>query len=324
MIDRRQFIHIVSVSLLGAPCVAAAQPAGKIYRLGLLRPAVPAEPSRVLPILRELGYVEGQNLVVELRHADGQLDRLPALARELVALRVDVILSVSAAATRAAMAATATIPIVFTGNFDPVAAGVVASLARPGGNVTGVLIGVGGDTLVGKRLELLKEAVPRISRIALLSNDEPTVRVQELEAQKAATSLGIDLVIGQVRGGDFERAFAAIAAERPGALLVGSSSILDLNQQRIFAFAAKYRLPAIYEWPRNAAAGGLMAYSSDQAETDRRAAVKIDRILKGAKPADLPVEQPTKFRFVINLKTAKALGLVIPQSLLLRADEVIQ
>jgi ABC-type uncharacterized transport system substrate-binding protein len=237
---------------------------------------------------------------------------------------VEVLVAVGSAAIRAAQEATPTLPIVLFGNFDPVAAGLVASLARPGGNITGVVIAPDG-TLAGKKLELLKEAVPRATRIVFLAwGDDPSYRPQLQEAQKAASSLGVTLVVVEVRGGDYDRAFTSIVAEHPEALFVSASTYFSRDRKRIIELAAKHRLPAIYEWREHVADGGLMAYGSSLSGLYRRVAAYIDRIFKGAKPGDLPIEQPTKFELVINLRTAKALGITIPQSILLRADEVIQ
>jgi putative ABC transport system substrate-binding protein len=328
--DRRAFISAVGFGLLTAPLGAEAQRAGRVYRLGMLFPTTPPFPDDqrttailIPPALRELGYVEGQNLVIERRYAEGKLERLPGLTRELVQLRVDVIVAVSAAAIRAARDATATIPIVMYGNLDPVAAGFVASLARPGGNLTGVLIAPGG-TLAAKKLELLKAAVPGAARIALLAPVDPNFGRQVQEVQTAALSLGVTLVVVEVREGGYDRAFATIAADRPGALFVGAHSSFMRHRKRIIELAAKHRLPAIYEWPEQVEDGGLMAYGTSLSGLSRRIAVYVDRIFKGAKPGDLPVEQPTTFELVINLKTAKALGLTIPPSLLLGAARVIE
>jgi ABC-type uncharacterized transport system substrate-binding protein len=315
----------LALGLLAVPVAAEAQPGGRVYRLGILRPTTPlsADVEALLPAaLRELGYVEGQNLVVERRYAEGEIDRLPELVRELVRLRVDVIVAVTTAAIRAAQEATTTIPLVMWGNFDPVAEGFVVSLARPGGNTTGALIAAEG-TLAAKRLELLKDAVPRATRIAALFH-EADRQAQVRETQKAAASLDVTLAPVEVRGGDYDRAFDSILAERPGALFVSGSTFFVQDRKRIIALAAKHRLPAIYEWPEQAREGGLMAYGSSLPEGYRRLATYVDRILKGAKPGDLPIEQPTTYALVINLKTAKALGLTIPPSVLLRADEVIQ
>ena len=321
--DRRAFLGTLTGGLLAAPLAAEAEQAGKVYRLGILHPTHQARTEEIRTALRDLGYVEGQNLVVVGRYAEGKLDRLPKMARELVQLRVDVVYAVGSAAIRAAKDATTTIPIVMYGGVDPVAAGFVASLARPGGNVTGVLI-LPGSTLAGKKLELLQEAVPGIARIALLAPDDPTFPPQLRETQKAAVTLGVKLVLGEVRESNYDRAFATMAVQRPEALLVASHPTFMSDRKRIIDLARKYRLPAIYEWPEQVKDGGLMSYGSTQSALFQRAATYIDRIFKGAKPGDLPVEQPTKFDLVINLKTAKALGLTIPPSLLQRADRVIE
>jgi putative ABC transport system substrate-binding protein len=329
--DRRAFITGIAGGLLAAPLAAEAQQAGKVYRLGLLSTATSPDSSDqklavilVPRALRKLGYVEGQNLIVERRFAGGKLDRLPSMARELVQLGADVIFAVALAAIEAAKDATATTPIVFYGNFDPVANGLVGNLARPGGNVTGVLIAPEG-TLAGKKLELLKAAVPNATRIAVLvPMDDPSARLQVQEAQNAAAALGVTLNVVAVKGGDYARAFDAIAAGGPGALFVAAFSYFMRDRKRIIELAARHRLPAIYEWPEQVEDGGLMSYGSSLSGTTQRAAAYIDRIFRGAKPADLPVEQPTKFELVINLKTAKALGLTIPPSLLQRADQVIE
>jgi putative ABC transport system substrate-binding protein len=323
---------LLAVLALGAaPLAAKAQQAGRVYRLGFLRATAPSPadqktaPIGILAALRELGYAEGRNLIVEWRYAEGKLDRLPALARELVQLRVDVIVPVGSAAIRAARDATTTIPIVMYGGFDPVAAGFVTSLARPGGNITGVLT-LPGSSLAGKKMGLLREAVPGAARIALLAPDDPdpAVRAQVQETQKAASSLGITLVVVEVRGGNYDRAFATIAAERAEALFIANSPFFMRDRKRIIELAAKHRLPAMYEWPEQVEDGGLMSYGSTLFALSQRTAAQIDRIFKGTKPGDLPVEQPSTFALVINLKTARALGLTLPQSILLRADRVIE
>jgi putative ABC transport system substrate-binding protein len=327
--NRRVFLSAVTGSLLAAPLAVEGQQAGRVYRLGLLFPIAPGPSEQrtsavLIPAaLRELGYVEGQNLIVERRYADGQVNRFPGLARELVRLRMDVILAITPAAIRAARDATQTVPIVMYGNFDPVAAGLVANLARPGGNITGVVIAPGG-TLAGKKLELLMEAVPGARQIALLAPVDPAFSLQAREAQKAALPLGVKLTVVEVRGRDYDRAFTAIAATRPDALFVGSNAQFYLDRKQIIELAAKHHLPAIYEWPEQGEDGGLMGYGTSLVRLSQRAATYIDRIFKGAIPAELPVEQPTKFELVINLKTAKALGLTIPPSLLQRADQVIE
>ena len=245
---RRAFLALLGLGAPGLSRAAEAQTPGRVYRLGLLRPTLRGGADRIVLALRELGYVEGQNLVVEPRYADGKLERLPALARELVQLRMDVLVSVGTAATQAARAATSTIPIVMWGNFDPVAAGFVTSLARPGGNITGILIASEG-TLAGKKMELLKEAVPRATRIGLLVPDDPNIRAQVQEVKKAASALGVELAVATVRGGDYDRAFGALVAERARALFVAATTYFSTDRKRIIELAAKHRLPAIYEWP---------------------------------------------------------------------------
>jgi ABC-type uncharacterized transport system substrate-binding protein len=326
--DRRHFLLTSLAGTVAGPIAAWAQPAGKVYRLGVLTPgARTATPvmSNLLPLrLRELGYVAGQNLVIELRFAEGKLDRLPELARELVQHRVDLLVAVSPVAVRAAKDATKTIPIVMILSYsDPVELGFVASLGRPGGNITGVVLAA-EPSLAAKRLELLKEIVPRAERIAVLATGEAGSRMQEQWARNAASSLGVKLVVVEVRSADYDHAFATMVAERADALSVVASVILATDRERIIQLAAKHRLPAIYDWSEHVAAGGLMAYGGSVSEFTRRAAVYVDRIFKGADPADLPVERATGFELAINLKTAKSLGLAIPQSLLARADQVIE
>jgi putative ABC transport system substrate-binding protein len=314
---------VFALAALAGPLAAGAQPA-KVFRLGLLSPAAAAAAAdraavvSLLPgALRDLGYVEGQNLVIERRFADGRLDRLPGLARELVERRVDAIVAVGDGAL-AAKAATPTIPIVMVAGdrFAP-------NLVRPAGNVTGLVL-VSGTTLAAKRLELIKEAVPQATRIALLTTNESGARTQVQEALQAASALGVKLVVVEARGGDYESAFAALAAARAGALFAVSSPILNRDRARIIDLAAKHRLPAIYQWREHAKEGGLMAYGSNITALARRVAAYVDRLFKGASPADLPIEQPTTFELVVNLRTAKALGLTIPGTILARADEVIQ
>jgi putative ABC transport system substrate-binding protein len=329
MMGRRAFIATPAVILIATLQEAMAQPAERVYRLGILHPGtlVSSDPfiaNAFSNPLRELGYVEGQNLIIERKYADGDFDRLPGLALELVRRRVDVILAVGSPGVRAAKAATTTIPIVLLNNVDPVAAHFVASLARPGGNVTGVLITPEG-TLAAKKLELLRETVPRATRIALIVPHEASGMQQQAdEARKAAASLGVELIAVEVQGGDYEDAFAAVAAERAQALLVGAHYIFLRDRRKIIALAAKYRLPAVYEWPVHVRDGGLMSYGANDVETYRQVANYVDRLFKGAKPGDLPVWQPSRLHLVVNLNTANALGLALPQPLLLRADEVIQ
>ena len=328
--DRRTFLSVLG--LLTAPLAAEGQEhkAGTVYRLGMLVPG--ARPASSFPttasllplLLRELGYVEGQNLVIERRFAEGKLDRLPGLARELVQLRMDVLVATSPLPVRAAKDATKTIPIVMLLSYsDPVELGLVASLARPGGNLTGVVMAA-EPTLVAKRLELIKEAVPRVARIAILTTSEAPSRTQVQWAEKAAPALGVKLVTVEVRDGDYDRAFAAIVAEHADALSVVASVILSTGRQRIIQLAAKHRLPAIYDWREHVEEGGLMAYGGSVSAFTRRAAVYIDRLFRGANPAELPVERATTFELAINLRTAKALALTIPPSLLQRADQVIE
>jgi putative ABC transport system substrate-binding protein len=326
---RRAFLSLLAAGAT-VPRATAAQPAGRVYRLGILAPtAAPSSSEQNIAVilipnaLREMGYAPGRDLVVDARYADGRLDRLPDLARELVRGRPDVIVAISAASARAVKAATTMIPIVLYGNLDPVAAGLVKSLAKPEGNVTGVLIAPAG-TLAAKKLELLKEAVPGAARIALLAPADPGIKLQVQETRQAAAALGITLAVTEVLAGDYERAFAALAAERPEALFVGAHTFFVRDRKRIIALAAKHRLPAMYEWPEQVEEGGLMSYGSSLPGTTRRVAAYVDRLFKGARPADLPFEQPAEFQLVINLRTARALGLTVPPALVARADRVIE
>jgi len=333
MITRRTFLCGLTLGTLAAPLAAEAQQAAKNARIGYLanHPAGDLGPhlrAAFLQGLRDLGYVEGGNLVIEYRFAEGQLERFPALAAELVALKVDVI--VTAGSTPSALAAkqaTRTVPIVFIAAGDPVTSGLVSSLARPGGNVTGLSSLV--LELVGKCLELLKQAVPEVSRVAVLwrpgALGERTEREILKRAEVAARALGVRLQFVEARGpADFDRAFSEMTRARASALTVLPTGEFSRERRRLVDLAAKNRLPTVFPWREGVDAGGLMAYGPDHADIFRRAATYVDGVLKGAKPADLPAEQPTKFEFVINLKTAKALGLTIPQSVLVRADEVIQ
>jgi ABC-type uncharacterized transport system substrate-binding protein len=308
---------------------AHAQQPKKVHRIGFLASGDPVSQSTeaIRLALRELGYIEGQNIAIEYRYAEGKQDRFPELAAELVRLKVDIIVVVGGnRIIPAAKNATKTIPIVMTGGgLDPVEAGLVESLARPGGNVTG-LTDLGTE-LGGKRLELLKEAVPKVARVAVLydpANPSSVLSVKEV-LPVAARALGLTLEPWEVRDvTGFERLFAALSKERPDGLYVFGGQLLNNNQKRTAGFALKSRLPSIYNNRAAVDAGGLMYYGADVAENYRRVAYYVDKILKGAKPADLPVEQPTKFELVINLKTAKQIGLTIPQSLLYRADKVIK
>jgi len=319
------------LSLLVAPLAAEEQQPGKVYRIGILGNAPPTIPAgaRLYAAfaegLREGGYIEGENLVIERRFAEGHFERFPSLAAELVSLRVDLILASSTLGALAAKQATRLIPIVMVYVLSPVESGLVSSLARPGGNVTGVAFGAGLE-IVGKHLELLKEAVPQVSRVAVLSYPAyPLDAGFRRETQAAAVLLGLTLQVYEVRDpNELESAFAAMTKARAGGLLVLPNPFTFIHARRTADLAAKSRLPAVYPFRESVEAGGLMAYAANSPDMYRRAATYVDKILKGAKPADLPVEQPTKFELVINLKTAKALGLTIPQSLLIRADEVIQ
>ena len=328
--DRRDTV-LALLALGAAPRAAEAQQAAKVARIGYLSPNLASSPhlrDAFLQGLRDLGYVEGRNFVIDYRDAEGNLERPPALAAELVALKVDVIfVGGGTRVTLAAMEATKTIPIVFTGIGDPVESGLVTSLARPGGNVTG--LSSLGPELVGKRLGLLKQAVPAVDRVAVLwlpgALGERTDKDMLTGADVAARALGLRLQFVEARGPDeFARAFSDMSSARAGALTVLPSNRFLREHRRLVALAAENRLPAVYTSREFVDAGGLMSYGANSPDLHRRAATYVDRILKGAKPGDLPVEQPTKFELVINLKTAKALGLTIPQSVLASADEVIQ
>jgi putative tryptophan/tyrosine transport system substrate-binding protein len=323
-------IVTLTLSLLAAPLAADAQQAGKVPRIGFLGVTSPSDrPSHLDAFrqrLRELGWVEGQNIVIDYRYAEGRVDRLPDLAAELVRLKVDLI--VASAGTQAATAAknaTETIPIVMIYVRDPVGTGLIASLARPGGNVTGVS-GSAGLELFAKQLELLKETVPKIRRVAILSNpDNAYHQLAIREVNVAARSLGVQLQLLEARGpNEFDGAFAAMAKERVGALLVLSDAIFGSHRTRLADLAARSRLPAAFGVRDDVEAGGLMSYGPSILDSYRQAATYVDKILKGAKPADLPVEQPMKFELVLNLKTAEALGLTIPPLILFQADEVIR
>jgi ABC-type uncharacterized transport system substrate-binding protein len=320
---------VLVVAALIFPLVSAAeaQQAGKAPRIGyLLDGSSSSAADRIDTFrdgLRDLGYVEGKNIVIDYRYAEGRFDRFPELAAELVRLKVYVIVAVSTVAARAAKNATRTIPIVALSG-DPVETGLVASLARPGGNVTG--LASLAPELSTKRLELLKEIVSKVSLVAVLWNPNgPAPVLAFKETQLAAKRLGLLLQSLEVRGpDDFESAFGGAIRERASALLVISDPLTNTHQRRIVELAAKNRLPAIYPIREFVQAGGLMAYAPDRLEQYRRVAYYVDKILKGAKPADLPVEQPTKFEFVINLKAAKQIGLTIPPNVLARADKVIK
>jgi len=325
MLRKAPLIAGLALAVLYAPSPATAQQAAKVPRLGVLLYSTPqADPgyAAFLQGLQALGYVDGKNIAIEPRYAEGKPERLPELATELVRLRPDVILALGGDVASPAKQATGTIPIVVQVSNDPVQSGLVASIGRPGGNLTGVTLI--HDELAGKTLELLKEAAPRVSRVAILWNPDhadPEFR----ESQRAAGILGVRLQSLEVRqGGDFEATFQAAVRERAEALIVVPSRLMLLNRQRIADFAAKNRLILVGGWGAWTHFGGILTYGPDTLGMSRRAATYVDKILKGAKPADLPVEQPTRFELVINLKAAKALGLTIPPSILVRADRVIQ
>ena len=329
VIGRRQFLRIVLGTLV-APLAVEAQQPGKVPRVGYLHPGSPSDPLRQRRLeafrqgLRDLGYVEGQNIAIESRWAEGQYDRYPALAAELVRLKVEVIVAVTGLATQAAQQATRTIPIVMLLVADPVGSGLVASLARPGGNVTG-LTGMSPD-LVGKQFQLLKGVVPEVSRVAILRHPDNAASPALLrEAEAAARILGVRLQTLAVRNPqEIDSAFAAMTRERAGALLITPDSFFANQRRQIAELAIKRRLPSLANFAEYAEAGGLMVYGPDFNDLERRVATYVHKILQGARPADLPVEQPAKFELVINLKTAKALGLMIPPLVLGRADQIIE
>ena len=325
------FSILFVVVLFAVAIIAEAQQPAKMPRIGYVSgsgdPKTPGyQVEAFRQGLRDLGYIEGKNILVEYRYVEEGLDRVPGLVTELVRLKVDVLVATVTQAIRAAKQATKTIPIVMASPTDPVAAGFVGSLARPGGNITGVVRLT--RELSGKRLELLKEAVPRISRVGVLwdGNAAPGPAIASKEYETAARSLKLEFQSLEVRGpdADVDGAFQAAAKGRANALIVVRNRVVDRHSKRIVDLAIKNRLPSVWEGGEFVQSGGLMSYSSDDPANFRRVATYVDRILKGAKPADLPVEQPTKFEFVINLKTAKALNLTIPQSVLYRADKVIK
>jgi putative ABC transport system substrate-binding protein len=325
--DRRTFL--TTFACLLTPAVEAQQPAN-VFRIGILGTYPPTSPEfahlweAFVQGLRDLGYIEGHNLVVERRFMEGKAERLPELAAELVRLNVRVIVAGGQPPPVAAKRATATIPIVMTNFSDPVGLGLVTNLARPGGNITGLaLLTV---ELVTKQLQLLTQAIPKVSRVALLTNpSNPGAALQRREAETAARTLGLQLQVLEAQWLDeLAGAFDAMTSQRAEAVFLPGDSVLYFYRKQIADLAIKNRLPALFAPREFAEAGGLMAYGANIADLYRRAATYVDRILKGANPGDLSIEQPTKFELVINVKTAKALGITIPQSLLLRADEVIK
>ena len=326
--NKKIIVFGLATAILASIHLAQAQQPGKVPRIGYLDAAFPSTaPARTEAFrqgLRELGYVEGKNIVIEWRYAEGKLDRMSDLAAELVRLKVDVIVTGGAASTRPAKEATVTITIVMAQDPDPVGNGFVASLARPGGNITG--LSTLSPEISGKRLELLKEIVPRLARVAVLGSSTTPGNAQALrEVELAAGALGVKLqYLDVLSPKDFETAFRAASEGRADALLVLVSPIFISQRTQIAELAVKNRLPAIYPRQEYVEAGGLMTYCASTTDLTRRAATYVDKILKGAKPADLPVEQPVKFEFVINLKAAKQIGITIPPNVLARADRVIK
>ena len=329
-IQNRKWGWSIAIGFTFAICgvVAQAQQPAKIPRIGFLvvptRSFFSARMETFRQGLRELGYVEGKNVVIEYRYAEGKLDLLPALASELVQLKVDVIVTSSLPGVLAAKNATGTIPIVFGAVGDAVGSGLVASLARPGGNVTG--LSIFAPELSGKRFELLKEAFPKVTRVVVLWNPTDSGNALSFkETQAVAKALGVQLQSMEVRGAsDFESGFQRAKKARVQALIAVPSPVINANQKQVLEFAEKNRLPAMYAGPEFVDAGGLMSYAPNYTDHYRRAAVFVDKILKGTKPADLPVEQPMKFEFVINLQAAKQIGVTIPPNVLVRADRVIR
>ena len=331
VISRRAVSRGILLALLAAPLATAAQPGGTVYRIGFLgNTPITKDPASqrfyhaFVQALREAGWVEGQNTIIERRYSDGHMERFPDLAAELARLNVDVIVTSSVPAARAAKRATTTIPIVAIGMSDPVGAGLVASLARPGGNITGSATLF--PELAAKRLALFKETLPKSSRVAVLKNAaNPGNLLIWKEVQVAGRALGVTVYAIDVPGpDDVEGGLGAMIKDRPQGLLVLDDPLFVPHRTSIVKFAAKHKLPAIYPFREYAEAGGLMAYSVNLLDLARHAATSVDKILRGAKPADLPIEQPTTFELVINLRTARALGLTIPQTVLQRADRIIQ
>jgi putative ABC transport system substrate-binding protein len=330
-LTRAKIISTALSALLLALCVSAeAQQPKKVFRIGYLSAGDPTNESTragaIRLALRELGYIEGQNVTIEYRYAEGKVDRLPELAAELVRLKMDILVAAGGTAViRAAKNATSTIPIVLLGQgLDPVEAGLIETLARPGGNVTGIT-NLSPD-LAGKRLELLKEAVPKVARVAVFYDPSRGSMFELKEVLPAAArALKLTLRPWEIRDAEgFEQVFSAVNKERPDGLYLTSSLLMRANQKRIAGFAMQGRLPSTFAFSESVDAGGLISYGADEADNHRRVAIYLDKILKGAKPADLPVEQPIKFELAINLKTAKQIGVTIPQKVLARADRVIR
>ena len=328
MNNRRKLLVTLGAGALAfaAPPGSFGQQQGKVWRVGILSPTSASLSSpntgAFLKGMRELGYVEGKNLVIEWRFADGKLERLPDLAAELVQLKVDIIVTAGATAISAAQKATTTIPIVMASTGDPVGSGFVKSLARPGGNITG-LSNMAGD-IAAKFIDLLRSVVPKLSRVAMLT---PSTTYGELSksVQAAAQKAGVKTLVAEASTPqEIENAFSMMVREKADAVFVGSPTVFAQQHRQIAELALKYRMPSLFQDRVTVEAGGLMSYGQKLTDSYQRSATYVDKILKGAKPGDLPVEQPVSFELVVNLKTAKALGLTIPQSILLRADEVIQ
>jgi len=326
-VRRRNFIALLGSTTLAWPLFARAQQAAKVYRIGFLWDGPAVFPDAIEAFrqgLRDLGYVEGRNIAVEYRWAEGKPERMHEFAEELVRLRVDIIVAPSSIYTEAAKRATSTIPIIFMSHADPLGTGHVTSLSRPGGHITGLSLMMAETSVKG--LELLKEAVPGLARVAVIFDPATPSHRPTLEAVEAALPLlALQVHPVMVRAAnEYDSAFLTIVGGRPDAVLVLSTPLFIAGAQRLAELALTHKLPSLFGPRHHVEAGGLMSYSPNRPDNWRRAAVYVDKILKGAKPADLPVEQPTKFELVINLKTARALGLTVPQSLLARADEVIE
>ena len=328
MMDRRTVMVALAGSLLAAPFASHAQKPAKVWRIGFLsggpRPADGAPPAALRQALEELGYVDGKNVTYTGRWAEAKIARLPGLAAELVGLEVDLLLTAGGPAAQAAKQATSTIPVVFIAAGDVLGTGLVTSLARPGGNVTGITDPA--TELSAKRLGILKEAVPSATRVAVLWNtNDRAMTLRYGEVEKAARVLRVTVQpLGVREPDDIDAALSTMARERPDALFLVSDALTNVNRKRILDFAAAHHIPAMYEYSFYVLDGGLMSYGPAMDDMNRRAAIYVDKILKGAKPGELPVEQPTRYYLLFNLKTAKTLDLTIPQPLLLRADEVIQ
>jgi putative ABC transport system substrate-binding protein len=326
---KRRRILIATGALLVVPFTAKAQISGKVYRIGYIQTAAPGEAAHLTKVfeegLRELGYVEGRNIVIERRFAGGKQERLPQLAVELVQLKPDLIVTGANPVIAAVRQATATIPLVMTGSQDPVGSGFIASLAWPGGNLTGVASDPSPE-FYGKHVELLKELIPTATRIAVLWNPAaPAAESYRKAVESAAMKLGLSMRSVAIRGRDeLEGAFAALPRERIDAIVVQGGPVLFTARAQVAQLAMKHRMPGVFYAREFVELGGLASYGSSVADNFRRAAVYVDKILKGAKPGELPVDQPTRFEMVINLKTAKSLGITIPQAVLVQADEVIE